>query len=197
MTFYYFPIFIRKVRSIIFRLSGWLRTTWVRVLILGNPAISLGAKCSFGRSVSLRTTDGGSISIGSGSHVSDNVQIVVRGGQLTISEDVFIGTGCIIVCMNNIVIGRDSQIAELVVIRDQDHRTDSTLIRLGGFITSPIFIGENVWIGCKATLLRGAVVGDRCVIGAHALVKSAIPDDTLAVGLPSRVVKHLKKRPNF
>ena len=63
--------------------------------------------------------------------------------------------------------------------------------RSSGFHRSPIHIGEDVWIGCKASVLRCPYIGDRCVIGAHALVKSHIPDDMLAVRVPDRIVKQI------
>ena len=159
---------------------------------IGNPALTIGKNCQFGKSIKLVVTDGGSISIGARSSFCDHVNIAVQGGKLTVAEDVFIGVGCIIVCKENIFIGKDSLIAEYVVIRDQDHSINSRPVRNAGFHTSPIHIGEDVWIGCKASILRGATLGDRCVIGAHALVKSRIPDGMLAVGVPARVVKRIE-----
>ena len=60
------------------------------------------------------------------------------------------------------------------------------------FKTRPIYIGNDVWIGCKAIVLRGAYMGYRSVIGARALVKSRILNDMLAVGVPARVVKRIE-----
>ena len=64
--------------------------------------------------------------------------------------------------------------------------------RLAGFETAPIEIGDGVWVGCKATILRGVRVGDGAVIGAHALVRSNISDGMLAVGLPAKAVRCLR-----
>lgn len=171
---------------------SFISTASCYALAMGNPALTIGKNCHFKKSVNILVTDGGSVSIGARSSLSDGVKIVVQGGRLTIAEDVFIGIGCIIVCKESIFIGRGTLIAEYVVIRDQDHNIDSRPVRNSGFHTSPIHIGEDVWIGCKASILRGATVGDRCVIGAHALVKSHIPDDMLAVGTPARVVKRIE-----
>ena len=123
-----------------------------------------------------------------GVSVGDRVQILARGGQITIEEAVFIGTGCLIVSIDSIEIGQDTLIAEYVVIRDQNHRTDSRPVRLAGFTALKIRVGRDVWIGCKASILRGGGVGDRAVVGAHALVNSQIPEGMLAVGAPARCI---------
>lgn len=98
-----------------------------------------------------------------------------------------------IVSQEGIRIGSDTLIAEYVVIRDQDHDTRTHPIRTSGFLTSPIHIGRDVWIGCKATVLRGSTIGDGAVVGAHALVKGHIPAGALAVGVPAKVVRSTEK----
>ena len=185
-------IIARKIRSIFTRLNDFVSTVLCYGLTIFNPALRIEKNCHFQKSTKLVVTNGGSISIGKGSCLSEHVKIVAQGGHVTIGDDVFIGIGCLIVCQSSIFIGRDSLIAEYVVIRDQDHLTDFRPIRSAGFKTTPIYIGNDVWIGCKATVLRGAYVGNRSVIGAHALVKSRIPDDMLAVGVPARVVRRIE-----
>ena len=186
---YMFLILVRKMRSFISLLIDNFSTMSCYANAAWNPSISFDEGCTFGRGVSIRATDGGSITFGRGVALADRVQIVAQGGKIVLDDYVFIGVDSIIVCRDSIVIGRDSLIAEFVVIRDQDHRTDLRPIRLSGFHSNPVRIGKDVWIGCKATILRGSSIGDRCVIGAHALVKSRIPDDMLAVGIPARAVK--------
>ena len=185
-------IIVRKIRAVFTRLNDFVPTVYCYSSTIFNPTLRIEKNCYFKKSTKLVATDGGSISIGKGSCLSEHVQIVAQGGHVTIGDDVFIGTGCLIVCRSSIFIGKDSLIAEYVVIRDQDHLVDSRPIRSAGFKTTPIYIGNDVWIGCKATVLRGAYVGNRSVIGAHALVKSRIPDDMLAVGVPARVVRRIE-----
>ena len=52
-------------------------------------------------------------------------------------------------------------------------------------------IGNNVWVGTKATILQGVTIGDNAVIGANAVVTRDIPANSIAVGAPARVVKTL------
>jgi acetyltransferase-like isoleucine patch superfamily enzyme len=182
-------LFIGKVVSAFIRFKSYMMTMTVYSCVFFNRQIVIGKSCSFGRSVLLKATDGGSITIGQRASLGDCVQIVAQYGRVIIEDDVHIGFGSIVVCQQDIFIGRDTLIAEYVVIRDQDHNIRTRPIRGAGFITSPIRIGQDVWIGCKATILRGATIGDRCVIGAHALVKSEIPEDMLAMGIPAHAIR--------
>lgn len=65
------------------------------------------------------------------------------------------------------------------------------------YITSPVKIGKNCWIGEGVIIMPGVTIGDGCVIGAHSIVNSDIPPASIAVGSPARVVKrysHKDKR---
>lgn len=56
-------------------------------------------------------------------------------------------------------------------------------------LTAPISIGNDVYIGVNAVILAGVAIGNRCIIGAGAVVTKSIPDNSVAVGVPARVVK--------
>lgn len=179
---------LRKLRSATSLLLSKFSTIKVYLWNLGNPSAHIDKHCTFGKSVKLLATDGGNIHIGPRTHIGANCNIIASGGKLVIENDVFIGPGSNIVCQENIFIGRNTLIAEYTVIRDQDHRTHTKPISLSGFITAPIYIGRDVWVGCKASILRGVIVGDGAVVGAHALVRSDVPAGKLAVGVPAHVV---------
>lgn len=55
-----------------------------------------------------------------------------------------------------------------------------------------IHIGDDVWLGANVTILPGVRIGNNVVIGAGAVVTRDIPDDSLAVGVPARVIKELE-----
>lgn len=57
------------------------------------------------------------------------------------------------------------------------------------YITSPVVIGKNCWIGESVLILPGVHIGDGCIIGAHSIVKNDIPAACIAVGIPARIVK--------
>lgn len=52
----------------------------------------------------------------------------------------------------------------------------------------PIHVGYRTFIGYKATIMPGVNIGKRCIIGAGALVNKDIPDESIAVGVPARVI---------
>lgn len=53
----------------------------------------------------------------------------------------------------------------------------------------PIVIGDDCWLGANVTVLPGVTIGRGCTIGAGAVVSSDIPEYSVAVGVPAKVVK--------
>lgn len=56
---------------------------------------------------------------------------------------------------------------------------------------APINIGDNVYIGTGAYIMPGVHIGDNCVIGARAVVTHDIPSNSVAVGIPAKVIKNI------
>ena len=175
----------RKAISAVVRAYQWFHTIKARLYVAAQPDVSAGSACTYGAGAQIRATDG-QIVIGSGVHIGEYAQILCRGGELRIGDNVYIGPGCIIVCAELISIASDTLIAEYVVIRDQDHRSDTRPIKAAGLRSSPVHIGRDVWIGAKASVLRGSRIGDRSIVAAHSLVKGDVPPDTTVFGIPAR-----------
>lgn len=57
------------------------------------------------------------------------------------------------------------------------------------YITAPVSIGKNCWIGEGVIVMPGVTIGEGCVIGAHSIVNKNIPAYSIAVGSPIRIVK--------
>lgn len=96
----------------------------------------------------------------------------------------YINCNCEIRCFDSISIGENVAIAKEVIIRDSDSHQVS-----GSTMTAPIVIGNHVWIGTRAMILKGVTIGDGAVIGAGAIVTRDIPANSVAAGVPARVVK--------
>ena len=83
-----------------------------------------------------------------------------------------------------------------VTITDNSHgETDKTTLGMRPQerpITSkgPVIIGNNVWIGDKATILPGVTIGDGAVIAANAVVTKDVPAYSVVGGNPARVIKN-------
>jgi lipopolysaccharide O-acetyltransferase len=91
--------------------------------------------------------------------------------------------------IDSIVIEDDVLIAAWTSIYDSDH----TLGPEGNAIwyphrAAPVRIGRGSWLGERVMVLRGADIGRHCIVGAHSVVKGSIPDYSVAVGAPARVV---------
>ena len=62
----------------------------------------------------------------------------------------------------------------------------------GWEIAKPISVGRNTWFGANVTVLPGVTIGEDCVVGANTLVTTDIPDKSLVLGSPGRVVRKLE-----
>jgi acetyltransferase-like isoleucine patch superfamily enzyme len=112
-------------------------------------------------------------------------------GTIKIGTSTFINKDVTIASMNSVIIGDHCLIGEQVSIRDHDHKFSDNIqfIKEQGFETEPVIIGSNVWIGCKVTIVKGVKIGNNCIIGANSVVTRYIPDNSIAVGVPARVIK--------
>jgi len=147
---------------------------------------------SIGKRTTVVCTDGSRLELVK-CNVSDGATIVADHGGSIYAKNCFFGRSSVIVAREKIEIGENTLISEMVVIRDQNHRFNDrpTPIAEQGFDSKPIVIGENTWIGAKATVLAGSTIGNETVIGAHALVNGDIPAGVLAVGTPAKMIRSL------
>lgn len=119
--------------------------------------------------------------------------IIYNGCSVTIQENALleIGSGYMsehsrIMCFNHIKIGNDVIIADKVTIRDSDNHN----IKYEGYeMSKPINIGNHVWIGMGATILKGVTIGDGAIIAAGAVVTKNVPPQCLCGGVPAKIIK--------
>ena len=103
-----------------------------------------------------------------------------RGGVLTLGDDVKLNYNCILVCHESISVGAGTIFGPSVLVYDHNHDHRFPL-REDRFCSSPISIGRDCWIGANTVILRGAAIGDNCVIGAGCVVRGEIPAGTVLV----------------
>ena len=109
---------------------------------------------------------------------------VLPGGHLTLGQG-FTNYGCRISCQNSITIGQKVAIGDEAVIRDYDgHEIDGQKNT-----SSPITIGDHVWIGERATILKGVKIGDGAVVACNAVVTKDVPPNCLVAGVPAKVIR--------
>lgn len=131
----------------------------------------------FGKRLSLKIQGNARVSISRGLHSWDGLSIRVESGELSIGKHCFFNSNVSLTCLNKIIIGERCSFANNVVIVDHDHDYKNLTNTL--FISSPVIIGNNVWVGANSVILRGTTIGDNCVIAASSIVKGTIPDNTL------------------
>lgn len=123
------------------------------------------------------------------------------GRHISIGDNVTINMNCTFLDSNLITIGDRVLIAPDVKIYCGEHSIDADKrfgVREDGTkylisITRPVTIGNDVWIGGNATILPGVKTGNNVIVGAGAVVTEDIPDNSLAVGVPAKVVRNLKE----
>lgn len=115
--------------------------------------------------------------------VYNGCKISVINGTLNLSSG-YINYDSKIYCYDEISIGDDATISENVVIMDSDVHSIC-----GSNNTAPIKIGNHVWIGIGAIILKGVHIGDNAVIAAGSVVTHDVPSNTVVAGNPAKVIK--------
>lgn len=113
------------------------------------------------------------------------------GEGMIIGDNVGISPNAFISIRGNVKIGDDTIIGPNVTIISENHNffdLDS-LIRMQGVSRKGIQIGNNCWLGANVTVLDGVKIGSGSIIAAGAVVNIDIPCNTIAGGVPARVLK--------
>jgi acetyltransferase-like isoleucine patch superfamily enzyme len=115
---------------------------------------------------------------------------------ITIGDGVGVRPYCTISAGESIVIEDDVVLSAFTSVIDSDHTYDDGFhsVLWNRLVTSPIRIGRGTWVGERAAVLRGSQIGRYCFIGANSVVKGEIPDYSVAVGAPARVIGSTRDR---
>lgn len=111
------------------------------------------------------------------------------GKNITLGQHVFINSGCRFQDQGGITIGDGALIGQNVVLATLNHGLKPE--ERHDLFPAPIHIGKNVWLGASVTVLGGVTIGDNAVIAAGAVVTRDVPANTIAAGVPARVVRTL------
>jgi maltose O-acetyltransferase len=112
-----------------------------------------------------------------------------KGGTLSIGARTYINYGVSISAQQQVTIGERCLIGTYVNIMDSDFHDLRDHFRPGK--VAPIVIEDDVWIGVRSIILKGVRIGRGSVIGAGSVVTQDIPPNSLAFGVPAKVVKEL------
>ncbi len=159
---------------------------WVR---LRYRRVAFGSRCDIKPGTFLVAT-GAEVRFGPGCIVDRGMTLECRG-TIDVGAGTVFGHHCTLAAGQQIEIGRDCLIAEMVSIRDHDHafKADGIPINQQGQRYAPVRLGDNVWLGSKVTVTRGVTIGDNVIVGANAVVTDDLPANCIAGGVPARVVR--------
>lgn len=158
---------------------GW-RVAFSKGIYLRNPEyISLGNNVFLANNAILSVPD-------------EHVEYGLHKPKLKIEDGVRVNIGTMIAAAKSVHLKKSVNIAQYCFIGDHDHayKDVTKLIRDQGLANvKPIVINEDTWIANKVTVCSGVTIGKHCVIGANSVVTKDIPDYSVAVGIPAKVIK--------
>ena len=190
MLRYYFwrlvlPLLMRKAKGL---------SLGSRVTMIGKPIID--------------TKDGGTIKIGDrvrivskswGTALGVRAPSIIRtlrpNATISIGDETGISGACICAAWS-VEIGKRVLIGSDVMIADTDFHPLDPVNRHLAPVPEPsesdgIVIGDDVFIGARAIILKGVTIGERSVIGANSVVTRSIPDGVIAAGNPAVVLRQI------
>jgi acetyltransferase-like isoleucine patch superfamily enzyme len=151
--------------------------------------VRIPASAYVGPGFSLHIPAGGAFIAGEGVEFRRDFRAEVEGdGEIRIGAGTAFTYDVVLQCTRSIEVGERCVIAHGVTIVDGQHRFGDVQAPIGeqGYDWHPITIGDDCWIGASATVM--ANLGDRVVVGANSAVTERVPDRSVAVGAPARVV---------
>ncbi len=177
-----------------------LRDVWTSLVQLVSARWYLRRCAHVGRRVRTRGKPvleiwGGRIEIGDrvriASHIVPVELAAVGGGRLTIGARTGINYGVSLSAFKEVTIGENCLISPYVNIMDSDHHSvndrESCQAR-------PVRIGDNVWLGAKAIVLKGVTIGDNSVVSAGSVVSCDVPPNVVVAGNPARVIQKIEPK---
>ena len=147
------------------------------VLAKGRPAVQNKGKMTIGTVVSIW------------SNINRSRLTTHRGGELVIGNNNFIN-GAIISATTKVTIGDNCKFGPFSMIIDSDFHNVKDHNKDGE--SGEIIIEDGVWIGAKATILKGVTIGKGAVIAVGSVVTKSVPANAIAAGVPAKVIKEEK-----
>ena len=147
--------------------------------------INYNCICRGERKSTIRMDRGSRLKVLSYFELYYGTDIVLFPGAKLILGGGYINANCRIRSAESITIGKDVAIGTDVTILDSDHHS----ICGKPVATSPVVIGDHVWIGPRVTILKGVTIGEGSSIAAGALVTKSVPPNSMVAGVPAKVIK--------
>jgi acetyltransferase-like isoleucine patch superfamily enzyme len=130
------------------------------------------------------------IRIGDGVFIGRNTILSCKNGDIEIGDGANIGFNCELFSASRVSLGANALLAAYCYLVGGDHDFSdlSRPVLEQGRKSAGVTVGEGAWLGAGVAVLDGVQVGAHAIIGAGAVVREAVPDRGIAVGIPARVV---------
>ncbi len=173
------------LRNLVKETSSLFKIIPYKLMFQGR--LTVGLKQLWGKNTKIVVTKRGKLIIGEMLEARRMDYISVQNGVMKIGNNVFMNQNVSVTCMESIEIKDRCIIANNVVIVDHDHDFVN-----GGFVSAPVKLENDVWIGANATVLKGVTIGEGAIVAAGSVVNKDVPSHTMVAGAPARVVKEIK-----
>lgn len=126
-------------------------------------------------------------------YLSPDIEIRGDYSNLTMGENSTIREGSFITLNREVSIGKNTGVAFQVTILTAANPNGplNLLSKVYKKVREPVIIGDNTWIGARATILPGVKIGNFCIVAAGSVVNKNVPDYTVVAGVPAKPVKQL------
>ena len=136
----------------------------------------------------IRVREGASFHVGGRVALQRGIRIVVDSGRLSIGNGTNMnGLGTKVLCAESVTIGAGCTFSWEVQVLDNDFHA-ITVDGVQQPSTAPVVIGDRVWVGTRAVILKGVTIGDGAVVAAGAVVNKDVPAGAVVAGVPAKVV---------
>lgn len=182
---------IRKLR--LKYLFGFFRLLIYKVLY-GDKVYFETLYQYLGKNTDISVVSSGKIFCGNKNYISDGATICAQNGaKIILGSNNFFNKNLYMVAYCSVKIGDNTIFGPNVIVVDHDHifLDAHELICKQGFISKPVTIGSNVWIGGNVTICKGVTIGDRVVVGANSVVTNDLTSDGLYAGVPAKKIKNI------
>jgi acetyltransferase-like isoleucine patch superfamily enzyme len=168
-----------------------LRTARRRFLTPAGRRMRLDGMLFLGPGVKLEIGRGARVRFGRWTWIGHGTKIRCHEGEVRIGAKTVLGQECTISAYQHVSIGEQCIVADRVMLIDFDHNVAEVErpIRVQGIYKRDVRVGNNVWIGYGAQILRGVTVGDNSIVGAGAVVTKDVPANAVVGGMPARVIR--------
>lgn len=167
------------------------RYLWRRLLTPAGRRWRSDGPFFLGRGLELKIEPRAEVRFGRFVWIGDGSKIRCHEGAVEIGAKTVMGQECTISAYQRVRIGEQCVIADRAMFIDFDHGIVEVErpIRLQGIYKRDVEVGNNVWIGYGACILRGVSVGDNSVIGTNAVVTKDVPANAVVGGIPARIIR--------